>query len=457
VTPTNFSFDPRVLYDAQSGHFFAAAADNSGNANRFLVAVSKTNDPTAGWNAFAFKANPTTNLFADFPTLGVNKDGVFLTANDFNAAGNFTGDTVAVLPKANLIGGAPTVSKIFENISAVTNGSTIQPTVNLDGGGQPEPLIGNLGVTPLVRGNVLGPIGAPTLDPAPVNIALSSFLGPVPARQPPPGSTPLNTGDARISANAVLANGSIWSTQTVQDPTTGLDDIRWARINATTNAVIQQGLISDPTFNYFYPSISVDPNNDVVIGFSGSRQGATITPAPLVLNSLLPQFGLIQPNPVTAVSSDPLADVGPAPSSDDITINQLGIGPLDFALSDATEAGPFPFLWFRIPNANWLFQAFFVGAGDGIAFLNVGGNADILFGSDLLDGPEGTVPPEMLALIPADVTDIPITENADGSLNIPDMPQLAFISEPTSWGVLAAALLCLLGLSRSTRSQRMPC
>lgn len=42
------SFDPRILYDAASGRWFATASDNF----QLLVAVSKTSDPTAGWNGF---------------------------------------------------------------------------------------------------------------------------------------------------------------------------------------------------------------------------------------------------------------------------------------------------------------------------------------------------------------------------------------------------------------------
>src|SRR5438105_2903638 len=50
---TSTSFDPRVLYDPFSKRFFAAAADNSNSASSsYLLAVSNSSDPTAGWHAF---------------------------------------------------------------------------------------------------------------------------------------------------------------------------------------------------------------------------------------------------------------------------------------------------------------------------------------------------------------------------------------------------------------------
>ncbi len=77
VVPTgSFAFDPRVIYDASSGHWFAASADNPGQPNNFLVAVSNSSDPTQGWKGFAIPSDSAKSRWADFPTLGVNRDGV---------------------------------------------------------------------------------------------------------------------------------------------------------------------------------------------------------------------------------------------------------------------------------------------------------------------------------------------------------------------------------------------
>src|SRR6185436_2077396 len=51
------AFDPRVLYDPHAQRWYALAVDNFlGNgvtgANSFLLAVSNSSDPTAGWKGF---------------------------------------------------------------------------------------------------------------------------------------------------------------------------------------------------------------------------------------------------------------------------------------------------------------------------------------------------------------------------------------------------------------------
>ena len=67
VTPVNFSYDPRLLYDSADGRWIAAAADNAGKPDNFLLAVSNTSDPTAGWKAYAIPVNPTAQIWGISP------------------------------------------------------------------------------------------------------------------------------------------------------------------------------------------------------------------------------------------------------------------------------------------------------------------------------------------------------------------------------------------------------
>ena len=52
VSWSNYTFDPRVVYDPFSQRWYASAADNPGGANNLLFAVSKSADPTAGWTGW---------------------------------------------------------------------------------------------------------------------------------------------------------------------------------------------------------------------------------------------------------------------------------------------------------------------------------------------------------------------------------------------------------------------
>ena len=67
----------------------------------------------------------------------------------------------------------------------------------------------------------------------------------------------------------------IWAVHGISNQ--GSAAIRWYELNESTNAVIQQGTISDPNFDYSYPSIAANANGDVVIGFTRAGASADAT------------------------------------------------------------------------------------------------------------------------------------------------------------------------------------
>ena len=107
--------DPRVIFDPTVGRWFAAQIDldPSGvvNANHFLIAVSAGTNPAGLWRGVSFTADPTTGNFADFPTFGLDANGVYLAADMFNAAGSDVGTKIVSIPKADLLGVPPSVAK----------------------------------------------------------------------------------------------------------------------------------------------------------------------------------------------------------------------------------------------------------------------------------------------------------------------------------------------------------
>jgi len=67
----------------------------------------------------------------------------------------------------------------------------------------------------------------------------------------------------------VYRNGSLWTTHHVAGAG-GKLEVAWYQINPATASVVQQGRISDMNRWYYYPSIAVNQNGDVAVGFSGS-------------------------------------------------------------------------------------------------------------------------------------------------------------------------------------------
>jgi len=267
-----FAFDPRVLYDAASERWFAVAVDNAGNANNLLVAVSNSDDPTAGWNGFKIDADSDDSHWADFPTLGIDADGLYVAANMFSISGGVTPTVnLLTLPKADLINGIISDLTLLENLNTSGTGFSVQPAVNLDDtadGALAAPLLSAFNNNSLQRTTLTGPVDAPMLDTVGGSIAIDNLGDPPGAAQP--GAADIHTSNDRFSGNVILQNGELWSVQSVN--VNGRSGLRWFRIDEATNAIVESGLIADPAMDFYYGSIAVNDFGDVVIGFSGSSE-----------------------------------------------------------------------------------------------------------------------------------------------------------------------------------------
>lgn len=283
VTPTGrFAFDPRVLYDPFSQRWFATAVDNPGGDNSFLIAASNSSDPTAGWTGFAIDSDPLNLRWADFPTLGFDRDGVYIAASmfpifDFGDSSLRT--TIVALSKEELLASTPTVANatVFESLPLDTTGFTVQPIVDLDNTELPVPLLSAVDTASglFKRLNITGNINSPMLDTSGDLISVNPFGLPFGAIQPNPGAF-IDTGDNRFSSNLILQNETIWGVQTV-GTSSGRSALRWFQIDADTNALLQEGLIADGKFDFYFGSIAVNEFNDVVIGFSGSSESQFVS------------------------------------------------------------------------------------------------------------------------------------------------------------------------------------
>src|SRR5437899_1632377 len=113
--PSGFDVsDPRIVYDPVSQRWFASAVDfdpsNASNVNQFLLAVSVTADPAGSWKGVSIPSDPGGNDFADFPTLGVDAQAVYLSGDMFDAAGNAVASTLVSIPKSDLLANPPSAA-----------------------------------------------------------------------------------------------------------------------------------------------------------------------------------------------------------------------------------------------------------------------------------------------------------------------------------------------------------
>ena len=288
--PAEFPFDPVVLYDQYAERFIATAVSgNFATASWLLFAISDSSNPTLGWTLYGIDTtvlSPTG--FADFPGLGLDPDRYTLSINIFSFVGGFfEGADFFIIDKSTVLsGGAATISAFNDGFQGFVSG-TWRPTHAF--GPTSVSYLTNSGWS--VPGTTTHFIGFQEIS-GPANAPVITDLGWVQTADccadgiqdaPQSGcSEAINTGQTRL-LNAVQRNGKVWSAQAVDDTVAdgiGKAQIAWYEIDPTVASgpgpylpPVNQGIISDPSLWFYYPSIAVNADECVAIGFAGSGSG----------------------------------------------------------------------------------------------------------------------------------------------------------------------------------------
>jgi hypothetical protein len=277
------AFDPRIVYDPNGNRWiFSSGADPRLASAAILIGVSQTSDPTGTWNLYKIKADASSTLYADFPTLGFNANWIVVQANMYGNAGDaFSRSNIWALNKADLYaggGGAYTLMKSaggFTQFPALTYDSTISTEYLL------EVRDGSSGQ--LRMSKITGAVGSEVLTTGialPTGAAWRASAG-VTNFAPQLGSaTRIDTDDDRI-LSCVYRNGALWAAHRIYLPASGTatrSAAQWWEIDTLAGdlgKVLQRGRIDDPTdnFDFAYPSIAVNQRGDAMIGYS--RFGAS--------------------------------------------------------------------------------------------------------------------------------------------------------------------------------------
>ena len=302
---TGANGDSRVRFDAASGRWIALSFGAS--VSDIQIAVSNTADATGTWQSTKFTGyvgpGGAANSVADYPTLGIDTNAVYIGTNNFGATDPsapeyFRGTTMNVIPLSSLLGaGGPTTAglKSFNN--------PYDPFT----GGVPSEYVGYAmqgvnSTTPGTTGKVVaeslyyytdiaydiknvGTAGATLANGQYLNN--SAFTDPTgPARQPnavpdanpnadfPNNDRVIDSLDARIGSSVYEANGRIYSVQTVSDDDSDTSKVRLTVIDAATNTIVSETDIGDGVHDFFEGSLSVNNQGEVVVGYNRSGSGA---------------------------------------------------------------------------------------------------------------------------------------------------------------------------------------
>ena len=299
--------DPHIRYDRLSKRWIIDIIDiPSSVANRVLIAVSADSIITAS-TVFKFFYYQASGSFIDYPTLGIDKNAIYIGGNLFSTDGtSFLGTMGLVVQKSSIMASGPMVATYFSLGTSSTGLYTPQGVDNLYDMTATEGYFIGVdaaaeGLLDLVRVSNPGS-GSPTL--ANVNLTVPSTYQPGLLSSTgssgyyyfdtkPGGSTNrCDPDDERLLA-AMIRNGHLWTAHHIETTNTGVGgptatesgtatrtSARWYDIinfqTGSTPALNQSGtvyssaLTSTRDKNYLYPTITVNGQGHALMGFTTS-------------------------------------------------------------------------------------------------------------------------------------------------------------------------------------------
>jgi hypothetical protein len=296
--------DPRVLYDALSGRWFASIADLADGS--VLLAVSHDADPTGPWQVWSFDAG---GACPDQPRLGTSDGLVVLAADVFDRCeGRFTrrlGAELWAVSKADVLAGVESPARSV--VGPLGSYASLTPVHSLSATGIEYVVSVDTGAPSLVH--LLAVTGTPP-DASLDEVATPAF-GPL--SSPPTAVEPraaggaiadVRTNDTRV-LDAVWEQGRLWLSANTGCTPAGSAKLRAcghvAELATDAGTVSWETDIGYPDADVFFPSVRPDGQGNLVVVYGESS--AALAPLVAVVGRM-PDGSLTSPA-VVATSVSP--------------------------------------------------------------------------------------------------------------------------------------------------------
>jgi len=307
------TFDPQIMWDAQTNRFYYAMDAVAGVASNSLAfGFSKTASPNNGTTDFCHYFVDFGGDFPDYPKLGDTRDFMVIGSNVFNSADAFIGsDAVGISkPAAGTTCPAASTFKFGEqfNLRDPNGGPAFTPVpVNQVDASSTGFIVARTGSLPSTRFSLHrvtrnATTGNPVFQASGLAVVVPSYTVPpnAPQRSGFPNSAKLlDTADARptqavsgIDPNRANAVG-LWVQHTTATSPAGRSEVRWYEINPVTRTLFQSGKATNASLFAFNGAISPDRRRfgatgqfgeSMVLGFNTS--GTTSFPAVRMLSKI---------------------------------------------------------------------------------------------------------------------------------------------------------------------------
>jgi len=252
-------YDPRVIYDRFAARWVVIEAQQDQNGAGLAMAVSRTNDPSAWWSIYFWPLSGSD--WYDSPQLAFNSATVMISVLRARPHSSQQSREIFLLNKQALYSENPTAT--------VVTGppySNLTPVTALDAGVTANYLLDAVNGSE-VRLYEATPQGVEHIATMTAPAPWSDFS----VTAPQMGSSErISTNDTRVTS-PVLRNHRLWFVQTCFLPADApvRASLQWWK-TTTNGQVLDFGRLDDESGELFraFPSIAVNRQDDVAIGFS---------------------------------------------------------------------------------------------------------------------------------------------------------------------------------------------
>jgi hypothetical protein len=269
--------DTHIRYDRLSQRWFVVTINVASSDNRVCIAVSSgpTITGTASFTFFYFTESAVNNEFFDYPTLGVDKNALYIGGNRF--APGFTGSMVFVVQKSSILGAGPIVYTSFRTVATASTGIYTPQGVDND---DPTATEGYFVGTDAALWSTLDFIRVNNPGTTTPSVTLMTSLTVLtttsPITQSNSGTThKLDALDDRPYAAHIMKNkltgvSTLWTAHNIQVNTSGVasttggrNGSRWYQVGSMTGTptLVQSGTLYDAAASnmrgYWIPSIAM--------------------------------------------------------------------------------------------------------------------------------------------------------------------------------------------------------
>jgi hypothetical protein len=266
--------DPRILFDAASGRWFALATDLTTGSFGVKIGVSQTSDPAGAWWFYTWDSPSVSSECLDQPRLGYSSNVVAFSANVYANCDSpfgtaYIGTELWALNKAQLVAGQKAQFATWAPTSELWS---VEPVQSLSASDV------EFGVAVASQATIFRVVTITGVPPAATSYATSD-LPFTPLSDPPNAvqagsSLAVDTGTVR-TFDAAWLNGTLWAGAPDACVPPG-DSLRRACARITTASTSPLQLLDDrdlslgPGTDVYYPAVRPDGRGNAVVVFGYS-------------------------------------------------------------------------------------------------------------------------------------------------------------------------------------------